>query len=251
VKRLQYKTAIVTGAAGGIGKAIAILFAREGAAVMATDIQEEILQQWVEEEVSASGLSINYMRHDVTQESDWKMVLQKTTDLYGQLNILVNNAGIFPGFADEEHTSLEQWNKVIGINLTGPFLGCKYCVPIIQKAGGGAIVNIASIAGLVGGNGPAYSASKGGLRLLSKDLAVELAKAKIRVNSICPGGVHTPMTDPLITQPGIEDMIRSMSPQGRMAEPEEIAEGALFLATEEASFVTGTDLIMDGGAVAR
>lgn len=251
MERLRHKTAIVTGAAGGMGKAIALLFAREGASVMATDIQEEKLREWVEHFAASERLSINYAHLDITLEEEWKKVTEQTVSLYGKLDILVNNAGVFPGFTDEEHTSLVLWNSVLAINLTGPFLGCRYCVPLMRKAGGGAIVNIASIAGLVGGNGPAYSASKGGLRLLGKDLAVAYAKDNIRVNTICPGGVLTPMTDSLITQPGMEDIVKNMSPQGRMANAEEIAAGALFLASDESSFVTGTDLVMDGGAVAR
>lgn len=249
--RLRHNTAIVTGAAGGIGKAIALLFAREGASVMATDIQEDKLREWVEQYAARERLSIAYAAHDVTKEEDWKTVTDKTISLYGRLNILVNNAGIFPGFTDEEHTSLALWNKIISINLTGPFLGCRYCIPLLRKAGGGSIVNIASIAGLVGGNGPAYSASKGGLRLLSRDLAVTYAKDNIRVNTICPGGVLTPMTETLIKEPGMDDMVKNMSPQGRMADASEIATGALFLASNESTFVTGSDLIMDGGAVAR
>jgi cyclopentanol dehydrogenase len=250
MERLNNKTAIVTGAAGGIGKAIAVLFAREGAAVMATDINEEMLEAWVSD-ANKEGLKITYQQHDVTHETDWEKVISRTVLVFGKIDILVNNAGIYPGYTDCEHTSHELWDKIIATNLTGPFLGCKACIPHMRKNGGGAIINIASIAGLAGGNGTAYSASKGGLRMLGKDIAVTLAGDNIRVNTICPGGVLTPMTEKMLSQPGMDVAIKNMSPQGRIGDPAEIALGALFLASDEASYVTGTDLVIDGGAVAR
>lgn len=250
MKRLDNKTAIITGAAGGMGAATARLFAMEGARVMATDVQEAPLQEWVTA-AQLEGLAIEYMVHDVTSENDWNATVTKTISLFDHLDILVNNAGVFPGFTNCEETSKELWDKVIAINLTGPFLGCKACIPHLRKAGGGSVVNIASIAGLVGGNGVAYSSSKGGLCLLSKDLAVTLAKDKIRVNTICPGAVLTPMTKDLLASPEMQEMIRNMSPQGRVAEAIEIANGALYLASDESLFVTGAELVIDGGAVAR
>jgi cyclopentanol dehydrogenase len=171
--------------------------------------------------------------------------------VFGRLDILVNNAGIYPGFVDCENTSIELWGKILSINLTGPFIGCKTCIPYLRLSGGGSIINIASIAGVVGGNGSAYSSSKGGLLLFSKDLAVSLAKDNIRVNTICPGGVLTPMTEELMKGSDMVEMIKQMSPQGRMADPMEIATGVLFLASDESSFMTGTELIIDGGAVAK
>jgi cyclopentanol dehydrogenase len=250
MKRLSEKVAIVTGAAGGMGAAEAKLFAKEGAKVIATDANEEKLKCWVVA-AKAEGLDIEYMKHNVTSESDWKKVADKAMQLFGRLDILVNNAGIYPGFVDCENTSIELWGKVLSINLTGPFIGCKTCIPYLRLSGGGSIINIASIAGVVGGNGSAYSSSKGGLVLFSKDLAVSLAKDNIRVNTICPGGVLTPMTEELMKGSDMVEMIKQMSPQGRMADPMEIATGALFLASVESSFMTGTELIIDGGAVAR
>jgi cyclopentanol dehydrogenase len=250
MKRLSEKVAIVTGAAGGMGAAEAKLFAKEGAKVLATDSNEEKLKSWVVA-AKAEGLEIEYMKHNVTSESDWRKVAEKAIQLFGHLDILVNNAGIYPGFVDCENTSIELWGQVLSINLTGPFIGCKTCIPYLRKAGGGSIINIASIAGVVGGNGSAYSSSKGGLVLFGKDLAVSLAKDKIRVNTICPGGVLTPMTESLMKAPGMEEMIKQMSPQGRMADPIEIATGALYLASDESLFMTGTELIIDGGSVAR
>ena len=250
MQRLKNKVAIITGAAGGMGASEAMLFATEGAFVMATDIQEDKLRSWVLE-AQKKGLSINYMQLDVTNESDWEAVVAKTVSLYGRIDILVNNAGIFPGFTDCEHTDKKLWDQVIAINLTGPYLGAKACIPHMRKAGAGSIVNIASIAGLVGGNGTAYSASKGGLRLLSKDLAVTLAKDKIRVNTICPGAVLTPMTEGLLSEEAMKETIKNMSPQGRVAEAIEIAWGAVYLASDESLFVTGAEIVIDGGAVAR
>ncbi|MGE5107287.1 MAG: SDR family NAD(P)-dependent oxidoreductase [Sphingobacteriales bacterium] len=250
MERLKNKVVIITGAAGGMGAEEARLFAQEGAKVLATDMQEEKLKIWVEE-AKKEGLIIDYISHDVTSESDWEKAVEKTLSLYGRIDVLVNNAGIFPGFFDCEQTKKELWDKVIAVNLTGPFLGCKACIPHMRKAGGGSIVNIASIAGLVGGNGAAYTSSKGGLRLLTKDLAVTLAKDKIRVNTICPGAVLTPMTKELLSQPEMDETIKNMSPQGRVADAMEIAWGALYLASGESSFMTGADVVIDGGAVAR
>ncbi|MEN9381484.1 MAG: hypothetical protein RI940_365 [Bacteroidota bacterium] len=250
MKRLSDKVAIITGAAGGMGAAEAKLFAKEGAKVLATDSNEEKLKSWVIA-AKAEGLAIEYMKHNVTSESDWAKVADKAMELFGRIDILINNAGIYPGFVDCENTPIELWGNVLAINLTGPFIGCKTCIPYLRMSGGGSIINVASIAGVVGGNGAAYSSSKGGLVLFSKDLAVNLAKDKIRVNTICPGGVLTPMTEGLLKVQGMEDMIKQMSPQGRMADPMEIATGALFLASDESSFMTGADLVMDGGSVAR
>ncbi len=250
MKRLQEKVAIITGAAGGMGAAMAKLFAKEGAKVLATDSNEQKLKSWVIA-AEAEGLTIEYMQHNVTSESDWEKVADKAMQLFGRLDILVNNAGIYPGFVDCENTSIELWGKILSINLTGPFIGCKTCIPYLKLSGSASIINIASIAGLVGGNGTAYSSSKGGLVLLSKDLAVTLAKDKIRVNTICPGFILTPMTEDLVKAPGMLDIIQQMSPQGRMADPIEIANGALFLASDESLFMTGADLVMDGGLVAK
>lgn len=250
MNRLKNKVAIITGAAGGMGATEAKLFAAEGARVMATDIQLEKLSAWVEQ-AKREGLSIDYMEHDVTDLNDWRKVIDNTLAVYGQIDILINNAGIYPGPTTAENTTKELWDKVIAINLTGPFIGAQLCIPHMRKAGGGSIVNISSIAGLVGGNGPAYTASKGGLRLLTKDLAVELAKDKIRVNSIHPGGVLTPMTEGIVTMEGGEDLMKNMCPLGRIGVSTEIAYGALYLASDESTYTTGAELVIDGGLVAR
>jgi len=248
--RLLNKVAIITGAAGGMGAAETKLFAEEGAHVMATDIQSDKLAAWVDN-AEKTGLSINYMVHDVTSADDWAKVIKRTLALFGRIDILVNNAGVYPGYTTAEGTTKEQWDKIIAINLTGPFLGSQACIPHMRKAGGGSIINISSIAGLVGGNGPAYTASKGGLRLLTKDMAVELAKDKIRVNSIHPGGVLTPMTEAIVTMAGSEELMKNMCPLGRIGNSMEIAYGALYLASDESTYTTGAELVIDGGLVAR
>ncbi len=250
MKRLQDKVAIVTGAAGGMGAAEARLFAEEGAHVIATDIQGEKLALWVED-AAASGLSITHITHDVTSQADWERVIARAITLHGRIDVLINNAGIYPGPATAESTTKETWDRVIAINLTGPFLGCKLCAPYMKKAGKGSIVNISSIAGLIGGNGPAYSSSKGGLTLLTKDLAVELAKDNIRVNSIHPGGVLTPMTEGIMDVAGADEMMKAMYPMSKIGNSMEVAYGALYLASDESTYTTGAELVIDGGLVAR
>lgn len=250
MNRLQNKVAIITGAAGGMGLEEAKLFAREGASVLATDIDEERLKAWVLE-AQDEGLKIEYCRHNVALRSDWELVVGKAVSLWGKIDILVNNAGIFPPGATTLSTDQESWDRVIAVNLTGPFIGTQLCIPHMQKAGGGSIVNIASIAGMVGGNGPAYTASKGGLRLLSKDNAVEFAPYNIRVNTIFPGGVLTPMVSFMTAMEGADTLMKESCPMGRIGEPREIALAALFLASDESSYTTGAELVIDGGLVAR
>src|SRR5690606_26447665 len=250
MNRLENKVAIVTGAAGGMGLAEAKLFAQEGAKVLATDINEEKLKSWVED-ARKEGLNIAYCKHDVASRTDWETVVDKAISLFESIDILVNNAGIFPPGATTLTTELEAWNKVIAINLTGAFIGTQLCVPHMIKAGGGSIVNIASIAGMVGGNGPAYSASKGCLRLLSKDNSVEFAQYNIRVNCIFTGGVGTPMVEFMANMEGSEELMKDSCPIGRIGQAIEIANAALFLASDESSYTTGAELVIDGGLVAR
>lgn len=252
MNRLPNKVAIVTGAAGGMGEAIARLFAKEGAQVLATDIQFEKMENWVKK-AAEQNVQFECIRHDVTSESDWEKVVDQALFLFGKIDILINDAGIYHPMETTENTTLDKWNRMLSINLTSAFLGAKAVLPHLKKSGKGAIVNISSIAGIVGGNGAAYSASKAGMRLLTKDQAVEFAPFNIRVNSIHPGGVMTPMVEPILppdpTQ--LAAMMHAMCPLGRIGEADEIAFGALFLASDEASYVTGSELVIDGGMTAR
>lgn len=252
MSRLHNKVAIVTGAAGGMGESIARLFAKEGAQVLATDIQFEKMNAWVQE-ARKHGLSVECTRHDVTSESEWQKVVENAIHLYGKIDILVNNAGVYQPLETTEATSLERWNQILAINLTSAFLGAKAALPHLKKSGKSAIVNISSIAGMVGGNGAAYSASKAAMRLLTKDQAIEFASFNIRVNSIHPGGVLTPMTEHLFPADPLERsaMMKAMCPLGRIGEAIEIAYGALYLASDESSYVTGEELVIDGGMTAR
>ncbi|MDO8366805.1 MAG: glucose 1-dehydrogenase [Saprospiraceae bacterium] len=252
MNRLQNKVAIVTGAAGGMGEAIARLFAQEGAQVLASDIQFDKLHAWVQE-FQKGSTAIECIQHDVASESDWQKVVERTLQKFGKIDILVNNAGIYQPMETTEATSLERWNKILNINLTSAFLGAKAALPALKKSGKAAILNISSIAGIVGGNGAPYSASKAGMLLLTKDQAIEFAPFNIRVNSIHPGGVMTPMVEPILpTDPTMLDgMMKAMCPLGRIGEAIEIAQGALFLASDEASYITGAELVIDGGLTAR
>jgi NAD(P)-dependent dehydrogenase (short-subunit alcohol dehydrogenase family) len=252
MNRLHNKVAIVTGAAGGIGEAIARLFAEEAGLVLATDIQFEKMDAWVQE-ARRNLLSIACIRHDVTLESDWQEVVEKALELYGRIDILVNNAGVYRPLETTEATPLERWNEILAINLTSAFLGAKAALPDLKRSGRGSIINVSSIAGIVGGNGAAYSSSKAAMRLLTKDQAIEFAPHNIRVNSIHPGGVLTPMTEHLFPGDAAQRdaMMKAMCPLGRIGEAVEIAQAALFLASDEASYVTGSELVVDGGLTAR
>ncbi len=246
--RLDGKVAIITGAASGQGALETKLFAKEGAKVVATDVQEDKLKEVVEE-VNKEGGDALAIKHDVTSEAEWKEVISKAVETYGTLNVLVNNAGVFiPGNAEE--ATLENWNKVMNINAAGTFLGIKYALPEMRKAGGGSIVNISSISGILGFGAAAYNASKGAIRTLTKNVAADFAKENIRVNSIHPGVIVTPMTDPLLNVPETRKSLEDMTPLPRLGEPKDIAYGALYLASDETSFMTGSELVIDGGVVA-
>lgn len=246
--RLDGKVALVSGAARGMGECEARLFVREGAKVVLGDVLDEIGQQ-VAADLTRQGEAATYVHLDVTAESQWQQAVATAERLYGKLDILVNNAGIVR-MAPLDETSLDAWNEVITINQTGVFLGMKHAIPAMRRAGGGSIINISSVAGLVGlPNIPAYQASKGAVRLLTKNAAVQYAKDKIRVNSIHPGRIETPMTANLT--PERRAMVLDLTPLGRDGKPEEVAYGVLYLACDESSFVTGAELVIDGGFTAR
>jgi cyclopentanol dehydrogenase len=248
--RLKDKVVIITGAAMGQGLAEAQLFASEGAKVVMTDIVADGLNN-AAATIRSGGGDVLPIVHDVSSEEDWKRVVQKVVEHYGQIHILVNNAGIGSRKNVEDET-LEEWNKVQRINSGGVFLGMKYTAPEIRKAGGGSIVNISSVYGIIGVEGyAAYHASKGAVRSLTKSAAMEFAKDLIRVNSIHPGIIETPMTKDLYDDPEQLNWLRSVTPWPKLGKPEDIAYGALYLASDESSFVTGTELVIDGGWIAH
>jgi len=247
--RLAGKVALISGGARGQGEAEARLFAKEGAKVVLGDILIEAGQK-VAADINAQGGHATFVRLDVTQEADWQQAIDTTVRTYGKLNILVNNAGIFRT-EGVEATSLELWNQVIAVNQTGVWLGMKYAIPALRQAGGGSIVNISSGAGIIGsGFAAAYHGTKGAVRILTKTAAIEYAKEGIRINSVHPGVVDTEMIRGSMNQEGMQAVTRA-HPLGRMGTVEDIAYGVLYLASDEASFVTGAELVIDGGYTAQ
>lgn len=246
--RLDGKVAIITGGGSGQGAVEAELFAKEGAKVVVTGRRIEQLQSVVEAIKNAGGDAIA-IKHDVTSEADWQNVIQKTVETYGLLNVLVNNAGIVI-MKNIEETNLDDWNKVMSTNVTGAFLGIKYAIPEMRKAGGGSIINISSISGILGIGAAAYNASKGAVRILAKNIAADYAKENIRANSVHPGVINTPMTKDLLDDPDTRENFEAMTPLPRLGKSEDIAYGVLYLASDESSFMTGAELVIDGGMVA-
>jgi cyclopentanol dehydrogenase len=248
--KMHNKVVIVTGGALGMGRAHARVFAREGAQVVLTDINDTAGQATADE-INRSGGQATFFRHDVANAKDWQQVVAQCIARFGKVDVLVNNAGIALFKALDETTD-EEWDHVLNINAKGVFLGCKYVLPGMQKAGGGAIVNISSVAGIVGSaRGAAYVASKGAVRLLTKAAAVDYAKYNIRVNSIHPGVIKTEMTKDLLASPEIANAFLGLSILGRAAEAEEVSAAVLFLASDDASFMTGTEMVVDGGYTAQ
>ena len=248
--RLENKVALISGGARGMGAVEARLFAGEGAKVVIGDVLEEEGRQ-TEAAINESGGECVFVALDVTDEADWEQAVAAAVARFGKLDILVNNAGI-ARINNVEDTSADEWDLVMDINAKGVFLGTKAAIPEMRKAGGGSIVNISSIAGLVGGRTSAYSASKGAVRLLTKSTAIQYAAEGIRCNSVHPGVIESPMTRPIMldTEAGREQAI-ARHPLGRIGQPEDIAYGVLFLASGESSFMTGSELVIDGGATAQ
>lgn len=245
--RLQGKVAIVTGAASGMGAAEAYLFAAEGAKVLAADIQLEALERKVAE-IKKAGFEATAVRLDVTDQASWQEAAALAVKRYGSVDILLNNAGIFSDHSIEE-TSLEEWNKIIAIDLNSVFLGMKACLPYM-KACGGSIINVSSTSGLVGEVGCGYCAAKGAVRLLSKNAARDYAPYSIRVNSLHPGTINTPLIAGLREGPVARAELDALTPlPPHLGEPEDIAKAALFLACDDSRFMTGAELLVDGGYV--
>lgn len=249
---LAGKVAIVTGGARGIGKAACVRLAALGAAVLVTDVIEDEGKA-VADAIGRDGGKALYQRHDVSSEKDWSAAVDTAVRSFGGLHVLVNNAGV-ARIEDVEQETLEGYNRLIAINQTGAWLGMKAAAPRIRASGGGSIINIASIYGAVGGSGNAlaYHASKGALRLMTKNAAVRYAKENIRVNSIHPGFITTPMVAPFLEpvdgkRSPMLDYIESHTPMGRLGRPEEVASAIAFLAGDEASYMTGSEVYVDGG----
>ncbi len=248
--RLNGKVAIITGAASGQGACEAEIFAKEGAKVVAVDVQMDLLQQVVSNIRDFGGEAVA-IKLDVSSEEEWKKVIEHTVENYGQVDILVNNAGVIISNNIENCTS-DEWNKIQNINSTGVYLGMKYAIAEMLKTGGGSIVNISSIDSLVGGSSSAaYAASKGSVRSLSRHTAIDYAKSNIRVNSVFPGYIITPMTAEQLTDDDRSEYIYSQTALPYLGNPEDVAYGVLYLASDEAKFVTGTELVIDGGFTAK
>ena len=249
--RLEGKIAIVTGGASGIGEATTRLFVSEGAKVVIADIDDE-KGNALEAELNHDGEVARYRQFDVTQESRWIEVVGEVMDTWGRLDVVVNNAGMSGvGRARVEETTVENWDTVFAVNSTAIMLGTKTAIPAMRKNGGGSVVNVSSIFGIVGSPaGAAYHASKGAARTFSKAAAVQYAPDNIRVNSVHPGFTDTPMTLDIHSQKEIRDAREKMTPLGRLGLPDDIAYGILYLACDESSWVTGIELVIDGGEIA-
>lgn len=248
--RLAGKVALISGGARGIGAATARLLAREGAAVVIGDVLEDEGRE-TEAQIAEAGGQALFVRLDVTREDDWLQAIQTTVATFGRLDVLVNNAGI-SGRGTVEETSIDAWDRVMAVNAKGVFLGTKLAIPEMRKVGGGSIINISSIYGIVGSETSAsYHASKGAVRIFTKAAAIQYAGDGIRVNSVHPGFVDSPMTERHHAIPEVRQDRLAKTPLGRLGTPEDIAPGILYLASDESSFVTGSELVIDGGMTAR
>lgn len=251
--RLEGKTALVTGAASGIGLQTSIRLAEEGARVMMTDINlEEGLQQ-----AEKPGDNTTFLKLDITEEEEWISVLDETVKRFDRLDILVNSAGMVL-IADVEQITLEDWRKVHAVNLDGTFLGCKHGVRVMKEFGAGSIINLSSVSGMIGGfNLAAYNSSKGAVRMLTKSVALHCARAGygIRCNSIHPTFIETPMLESMIRdspdpEKARQTLVRQV-PLRRIGKPDDVANMIVYLASEESTFVTGTEMVIDGGVIAQ
>lgn len=249
--RLEGKVALISGGARGQGAAEAKLFAQEGAKVVFGDVLDQEGKQ-VEAEINESGGEATYVHLDVSKEKDWIAIIDTAVTRFGKLDILINNAGITIRKSIED-TSEEDWDRIMAINAKGVFLGTKHSIPVMRQAGGGSIVNISSTAGLTGSlyTGASYTATKGAVRLFTKVTAIQHAKDHIRCNSVHPGLVESPMTEGLLADAANREMRTQQIPLGRIGTLEDIAYGVLFLASDEASFMTGSELVIDGGQTAQ
>jgi 3(or 17)beta-hydroxysteroid dehydrogenase len=250
--RVAGKIALVTGASSGIGRAASIMLAREGAKVVLSDVQDPEGRAVADEIITAGGEAI-FIHHDVASEADWTNALDAANRRFGGLDVLVNNAGVLFN-ASIEQTTLERWRWLMSVNCDGVFLGTRAAI-VAMRGRGGSIINISSVAGLVGFERlSAYGASKGAVRAFTKAAAIEHAKARIRINSVHPGGIWTSMLEDALGERGstsADAAAAAMHPIGHAGEPDDIAHAVLYLASDESRFVTGAELIVDGGYTAQ
>ncbi len=248
--RLKDKVALISGASSGIGAAVARLFATEGARVIVTDIRENGGRQ-IEDIIRKDGGQAVFLKLDVTSEENWNRAVNDTVNQFGRLDILVNNAGMYQR-ATLDQTGVPDWDQVMELNAKGVFLGCRAVIPVMKRARSGCIVNMSSVSGLTGGSySTAYNASKGAVRLLTKSIAVQYAAQGIRCNSVHPAPAETDMLVDVFPDQQSRSARIAEIPLGRFATAEEIAQCVLFLASDESSYVTGSELIVDGGLTAR
>ena len=248
--RLEGKVALISGGARGQGAVETELFSNEGAKVVFGDIRDDEGKQ-VEAKIRELGGDVTYIHMDATNEEDWQKAVALAESQYGKLDILVNNAGISPPERQIDIT-VEQWDAVMDINAKGVFLGTKHAIPAMQRAGGGSIINISSIYGIVGSVGStAYHAAKGAIRIFTKSAAVQYASENIRVNSVHPGFIATPLTRRGFDDPERQEFMLSRIPMGGIGDTYEIAKGIVFLASDESSYMTGSELVIDGGMTAQ
>ena len=249
--RVDNKIALVTGGGAGIGQAIARLLGAEGAKVVVTDIDEQKSQDTISQ-IEQAGGKAQFYQHDVASPEDWQRVLNETQTVWGIPNILVNNAGIL-FYKEMAKTTVDDWHKMMNVNALGVYLGMKYCAPLMAQQDGGSIVNISSTAGLLGvPRQTLYGASKGAVRTMTKDAAMEFAPQQVRINSVHPSIVDTQMADYGAKERGkSKEELGKMYPLGRIGKPSDVAYATLFLASDESSFITGSELVIDGGYSAR
>ncbi|NNL86501.1 MAG: glucose 1-dehydrogenase [Myxococcales bacterium] len=254
--RVDGKVALITGGASGIGRACALRLAEEGAAIAVTDIQDDAGRSVVSE-AEEGGASALYLHHDVTDEAAWVEVLQTTAEQFGKLDILVNNAGIGV-LGPVTSLSLADWRRQNAVNLDGVFLGTKHAIPLMRENGGGSIINMSSVAGLQGAaHFSGYCASKGGVRLFTKAVAIECASDRIRVNSVHPGVIDTPIWTSVVGPDGApmpavdpKQFADAIVPGGEVGTPRDIADGVVYLASDESRYMTGAELVIDAGITA-
>jgi NAD(P)-dependent dehydrogenase (short-subunit alcohol dehydrogenase family) len=244
--RLENKVALITGGGSGIGKASCLLFAKEGAKVVVVDLKKDAAEATANE----IGNNARAFAADISKASDCEAMVKFAEETFGNLNVVFNNAGIFhPNDESVTNTTEAIWDMVINVNLKGVFLGCQYAIPALLRSGGGSIINTASFVAIMGAAVPqiAYTASKGGVLAMTREIAVEFARQNIRANSLCPGPVETPLLAELLADPARRNRRLVHIPMGRFARAEEMANAALFLASDESSFITGTSFLVDGG----